>query len=74
MSDLLSAKVDTSGACYANQPYIVQNNAPKILLTTSKLAIEKYVVQLVIRKGDRVSTTEQTIEIVEGEPPSIDIM
>ncbi|KAK3752814.1 hypothetical protein QZH41_016346, partial [Actinostola sp. cb2023] len=74
VSDLLSAKVDTSGACYANQPYIVQNNAPKILLTTSKLAIEKYVVQLVIRKGDRVSTTEQTIEIVKGEPPSIDII
>lgn len=74
VANLLQTPTNNNGGCYTGNGFIISHSSPTFALKTSKLGLEKYVVKLVIRKGSRVSSAVQTIEIVEGEPPSVDIM
>lgn len=65
-----------NGTCYTNNhSYIMETNGPSFVLQTSRLEIGgTYVIMLIVKKGKRASSLQQMVEIVAGEPPSIEIM
>ena len=65
---------ESSGGCYGDGNYSLPSEDPTVNVTTEKMKEnQSYLIVVIVRKDTRTANSSQTLEVVQGSPPSMEI-